>query len=136
MALHPLGAEHRTVERIFEAGAGARPLAERIARGQRSPLFGHHADYAAVTTEPRDLRPESFSRPLRQLIDTRLLIAWAEALEANGRHEEALYAAQRLREFRRPEAQVFFKECGSTNPTSPWQCETRPAAGRWQELAP
>jgi O-antigen ligase len=128
--------EHRQVERIFEVAEGAPPLAERIARGRASRLFGHHADYAAVTTPPRDTAPESFHRPLRQLIDTRLLIAWAESLQAAGRHEEALYAAQRLREFRRPDAQDYFKDCGAAASARPWQCETRRVVRPWRDAAP
>ena len=70
------------------------------------------------------------------LVDTRLLIAYIEALHAAGREAEALYAAQRLREFRRPDAQVFFKECRSDNPAPPFQCESRPVALTWRELEP
>src|SRR5262249_16166441 len=34
---------------IYDPGEGAAPLEERIVRGQRSPLFAQHADYAAAT---------------------------------------------------------------------------------------
>lgn len=136
MLLGPLWAllEHRTVEQIFRPSPGAPPLAQRIEAGQRSVLFGHHADYAAVTTSPRDIEASTFRRPLRQLIDVRLLMAYAEALQAQGRHAEALYAAQRLREFRRPDAQAWFKDCGAAAP--PWQCDERPLPLVWRDLLP
>ncbi|HSV68466.1 MAG TPA: Wzy polymerase domain-containing protein [Methylibium sp.] len=128
------GADHRRVEVIFAPAAGAEPLARRIEAGQRSALFGHHADYAAVTTPPRDTAAARFRRPLRQLIDVRLLIAYIEALKREGRVAEALYAAQRLREFHRPDAQAYFKDCEAAAP--PWQCDTRPVALQWRDLMP
>lgn len=128
------GWDHRRIESIFAPGPGAAPLAQRIADGRRSALFGHHADYAAVTTPPRVTAPERFRRPLRQLIDVRLLIAYSEALKAEGREAEALYAAQRLREFRRADAQAWFEDCDA--PAPPWQCDTRPVALTWQDLLP
>lgn len=124
--------DHRRVEVIFQPPAGAGPLAERIERGRHSTLFGHHADYAAVTTEPRDQRLATFLRPLHQLVDVRLLIATIEALRANGRNDEALYAAQRLREFRRADAQAYFKDCDAPEP--PWQCESRPVSLTWRDI--
>ena len=66
----------------------------------------------------------------------RLLIAYAEALHANGRDAEALYAAQRLREFRRDDAQVYFKDCAAGNVDPPFQCETRPVPLTWRQMEP
>lgn len=128
--------DHRRVEVIFAPPAGAGPLAERIAAGRESVLFGHHADYAAVTNEPKDQSLASFRRPLHHLVDVRLLIAYIEALKANGRDAEALYAAQRLREFRRDDAQAYFKECTADNPAPPFQCRTEPVALNWRDLEP
>ncbi|HEU4458882.1 MAG TPA: Wzy polymerase domain-containing protein [Methylibium sp.] len=127
--------DHRRIERIFEANAGDAPLAERIADGRRSKLFGHHADYAAVTNEPKDMNLASFRRPLLQLVDTRLLIAYIEALKATGEDRKALYAAQRLREFQRADAQAYFRDCDS--PTPPFQCERAPVTGlTWRDMIP
>lgn len=128
--------DHRRVEVIFAPPTGAGPLEERIAEGRKSLLFGHHADYAAVTNEPRDQALASFRRPLHQLVDVRLLIAYIEALKANGREAEALYAAQRLREFRRDDAQAYFGECTADNPAPPFQCNTTPVALTWRDLEP
>ncbi|WP_421888139.1 Wzy polymerase domain-containing protein [Methylibium sp.] len=128
--------DHRRVEVIFAPPAGAGSLAERIAAGRESVLFGHHADYAAVTNEPKDQALARFRRPLHHLVDVRLLIAYIEALKANGRDAEALYAAQRLREFRRDDAQAYFKECTADNPAPPFQCRTEPVALTWRDMDP
>ncbi|MGE0672952.1 MAG: Wzy polymerase domain-containing protein [Methylibium sp.] len=128
--------DHRRVEVIFAPPASAGPLAERIAAGRESVLFGHHADYAAVTNEPKDQALGSFRRPLHHLVDVRLLIAYIEALKAHGHDAEALYAAQRLREFRRDDAQAYFKDCTADNPAPPFQCRTEPVALTWRDLEP
>ncbi len=128
--------DHRRVEVIFAPPAGAGTLEARIAEGRQSWLFGHHADYAAATTPPTEPSLAAFRRPLHMLVDTRLLIAYIEALHEAGREAEALYAAQRLREFRRPDAQVFFKECAPGNPAPPFQCETAPVVLGWRDLEP
>ncbi|WP_165349669.1 PglL family O-oligosaccharyltransferase [Methylibium sp. Pch-M] len=128
--------DHRRIEVIFAPPAGAGPLAERIAVGRESLLFGHHADYAAVTNEPKDQALASFRRPLHHLVDVRLLLAYIEALKAHGRDAEALYASQRLREFRRDDAQAYFKDCTADNPAPPFQCRTAPVALTWRDLEP
>jgi O-antigen ligase len=103
------------VATIFETGiVGADlPLAQRIERGRRGVLFGQHADYARVTMaeRPQDVF-ESFQRPLFHLVDTRLMIAYAKALAGRGELEKARHVAARLREFRKPDAEEFFAECG------------------------
>jgi O-antigen ligase len=130
------GWEHRRIELIFAPTAGSGTLESRIARGQQGWLFGHHADYAAATNPPAEPSLTAFRRPLHMLVDTRLLIAYIEALREAGRADEALYAAQRLREFRRPEAQVFFKDCTPDNAAAPFQCETNAVRLTWRNLEP
>lgn len=128
--------DHLRIEAIYAPAPGAPPLGLRIAEGRSSLLFGHHADYAAVTNPPRDPAISSFRRPLHQLVDVRLLIAYIEALRAEGRTDAALYAAQRLREFRRDDAQAYFAACTPQNPAPPFQCETKPVALNWRDLEP
>ena len=60
-------------------------------------FFAHQADYAAATTaeHPADaLAP--FRRAPHNLLDARLMIAWAKALHESGDTERARYVAQRL----------------------------------------
>lgn len=88
------------------------PLAERIAQGQRSVLFGHHADYARVTMAPRPEDVfEDFERPLFHLLDTRLMMAYARALQGRGDEARAAHVVARLREFRNPASAAFFAAC-------------------------
>ena len=55
----PLAAalDYRTSPPIYDPPEHAAPLEERIAAGQRSPIFGHHADYAAATAFGRPKAP-------------------------------------------------------------------------------
>jgi O-antigen ligase len=112
---------------IFAPPANAAPLGERIAAGQRSWFFAHHADYALVTTyrEPTR-RLEDFRRPVHLLLDARLMQAWAEALAAAGEVDRARWVAQRLAEFHRPQSQAFFAPCAkpaAPGADRPFQCE-------------
>jgi O-antigen ligase len=120
------------VATIFETGiVGADlPLPQRIERGRRGVLFGHHADYARVTMAERPQEVfDGFQRPLFHLVDTRLMIAYAKALAGRGELEKARHVAARLREFRKPDAQEFFAECdktpGDKNPAA-FQCGPDP----------
>ena len=111
---------------IFSPPANATPLEARIAAGQRSVLFAHHADYAAVTTEEpgRDLGP--FKRAPHYLLDSRLMMAWAQALAATGDVDRARYIAARLREFHNEQAEPFFAPCVETPKPGvelPFQCQ-------------
>lgn len=129
--------DHQRIEAIYAPPAGAAPLGARIDAGRESLLFGHHADYAAVTNPPRDQALASFRRPLHQLVDVRLLIAYIEALQANGQTDRALYAAQRLREFRREDAQAYFADCVPGHATPPFQCRTPVVTDLgWRALEP
>ncbi|MBK9136822.1 MAG: O-antigen ligase C-terminal domain-containing protein [Betaproteobacteria bacterium] len=132
---------------IFESG-GDVPLAERIERGRRSVFFAHHADYAAVTSgiTLRDAGA-SFASTTHYLLDSRLMIAWAEWLEAQGRPDLARHLAARLREFRSPDAAEFFAACpagpgAAFGPAPeaaavPFQCQAPARTPHWREyLAP
>lgn len=122
--------DYLPVVAIFEPGDDAPPLAHRIAAGQRSVLFSHHADYAAATTRAS---PAEVLRAMEGakhfLLDTRLMTAWAQALADSGDIERARHIAARLREFRNPASTEFFAACDdglSLAPSLPFQC-TPPA---------
>lgn len=105
-------------------------LEERIRVGQRSILFGHHADYARVTMAERPEEVvDSFGRTAYHLLDTRLMIAYAKALAARRQDIEARHVAARLREFRNPAADTFFSPCrepAREGAARPFQCGPDP----------
>ena len=136
-------ADYARVAVIFSARPGLPPLEQRVASGQRSVLFGHHADYAAVTSGiATDGAAHGFDRATHYLLDTRLMIAWAQALAAQGRLDEARHLADRLREFRKPDAEEFFAPCttpasAAAGASAPFQCEPPRRAPDWHSfLAP
>jgi len=119
-------ADYMRVVAIFSPPQNAAPLPERIADGQHSWLFAHHADYAAGTiAEHPGEALASFKRSTHYLLDTRLMMAWANALEESGDTDRARYVAQRLREFNNPASKDFFAPCAlprSEATTPPFQC--------------
>lgn len=123
---------------IFTPGDSAAPLPERIQRGQMSWLFAHHADYAAATTtEPPSRAMAAFGTTTHSLLDTRLMMDWAQALAESGHVDKARYVAARLREFRNPTSEDFFAVCKAPPPADappPFQCA--PPAGRltWRDF--
>jgi Virulence factor membrane-bound polymerase, C-terminal/O-Antigen ligase/Protein glycosylation ligase len=113
---------------IFAPTESAAPLAQRIEDGQHSIFFAHHADYAAATTpeHPSDAMP-AFARATHYLLDARLMMAWAKALNESGKPDEARFVAQRLKEFRNEQAAEFFALCDAPPQADakppPFQCE-------------
>jgi hypothetical protein len=104
------------------------PLDHRIAVAKRSILFGHHADYAEVTmAEHPETVLASFNRPLYHLLDTRLMVAYAKALEGAGDLPTAAHVAARLREFHNSGSDEFFAPCESGAHPLPVQCSPDPA---------
>jgi O-antigen ligase len=130
------------VVQIFEPSAKAAPLPQRIAEGQRSWFFAHHADYAAVTSGTPLADPaHAFDRATHYLLDTRLMMAWARQLAAQGRLDEARHIAERLREFRKIDADDFFQACPTAASAPgrglPFQCEWPQRVPSWRAfLAP
>jgi O-antigen ligase len=111
---------------IFSPPEGASSLQRRIAEGERSWLFAHHAHYAAATMaeHPSQAMP-SFKVATHYLLDTRLMMAWATALHEAGDDERARFIAQRLREFRNEASVPFFAPCDAAPQAGvalPFQC--------------
>jgi hypothetical protein len=146
--------DYNRVAAIFSADEGAAPLEQRIAIGQRSLLFAHHADYAAVTSGVAAGDPaHAFDRATHYLLDTRLMIAWSRALAERGQLDAARFIAERLREFRKTDAEGFFDACpvarapsaatasaavtaaSSASAAETFQCERPVRAPGWRELA-
>ncbi len=112
---------------IFAPPEDAAPLSQRVLEGRRSWFFGHHADYAAATSvaDPSKVMP-AFQTATHYLLDTRLMLAWANALNEHGDTDRARHLAQRLREFHNPQSDEFFEPCTlPANPASapPFQCQ-------------
>ncbi len=130
--------DYLTVVPIFEPPAQAAPLGERIARGQRSVLFAHHADYAAATTAAQPAEHlDAIERAAHHLLDARLMMAWARALHDSGDIERARHVAARLREFHNPQAAVFFAECDKAlapGAEPPFQCRPPTVALDWRDF--
>jgi len=128
-------ADYWRVVQIFAPSDNAPSLSQRIADGQRSLLFAHHADYAAVTTaEDPVTAPGAFDRAPHYLLDTRLMIAWARALAAQGDLDRARHLAQRLREFRNPASDEFFAPCNARASPKPFQCQPPSRVVGWREF--
>ncbi len=107
------------VASIFTTAPGDAPLAQRVARGQRSVFFAHHADYAAVTSGLPVADPErAFDRVVHYLLDARLMMAWADSLAERGQVDAARHIAERLREFRKSDAVEFFAACEPAAPAA------------------
>lgn len=126
--------DYQRIVVIYAPPAKAGPLDARIAAGQRSPFFGHQADYAAATSfPPGKLALAAARRTAFSLVDARLLMHWSRSLEATGDVEGARFVADRLREFRSATGEQWFAACDAASAAMP-QC--RPASGvvDWRSL--
>jgi O-antigen ligase len=124
---------------IYAPTDDAGPLSERIERGQGSVFFSHHADYAAATiTNPPSAAMAAFGTTTHSLLDTRLMLAWAQALAESGNRDKASYLAARLREFRNPASAEFFEVCNDPDKMAasppPFQCVPPPASLTWRDF--
>jgi O-antigen ligase len=131
--------DYLRVSAIFRATPGAPPLVQRIRQGQASVFFGHHADYAAVTSNfPVPDRDAAFQRAAHHLLDTRLMMAWSQELADTGRIDPARHLAARLREFRRGESANFFAPCAlpgaAASAADSFQCQAAEQLPRWTDF--
>jgi O-antigen ligase len=131
---------------IFAPPVGAGPLEQRIADGRKSILFSHHADYAEATTDDRaDSSMSVFAGAPHYLLDSRLMMAWAKALDEHGETDKARWVAARLREFRNDSAAAFFAPCDRAIAPSkvasaadagplPFQCQAPTRVYRYEDF--
>jgi O-antigen ligase len=130
--------DYGRVVAIFRAGPDAAPLEARIRSGQRSLFFGHHGDYAAVTSGVAMADPaRAFDRVTHYLLDTRLMIAWSKALAQQGEIDAARHVAARLREFKKEDAAEFFEPCGKATSNAaplPFQCTPPSLPVPWRDF--
>ena len=131
--------DYLRIVHIYAPPAGAASLDDRIAVGQRSPLFALQADYAEATVQPPGtVALEAARRTGHHLIDTRLLMAWAKSLNAVGETDKARYLVQRLREFRNTASEEWLNECDEVAQlgaaAKPFQCEAPSREYGFREL--
>jgi O-antigen ligase len=127
--------DYRRVVLIYAPGSNDAPLAERIADGQRSVLFPHHADYAAATlAEHPGTQMAALQRASHYLLDTRLMTAWALAYAEQGDLERARHLAERLREFNNPASATFFAPCTASAASAPFQCAPPARTLDWRDF--
>jgi O-antigen ligase len=130
--------DYQRIVAIYAPKDGSGSLAERIGWGQLSPLFAHHADYAAATNAGSAASVAlGFARAPHSLLDTRLMMAWASHLAASGQTDQvdrARWLAQRLREFRNVDAEAFFAPCADGG-AALFQCQAPRAHHDWREFA-
>jgi hypothetical protein len=133
--------DYQRVVVIYAPPEDAPSLEDRIAHGQRSPLFAHHADYAAATAFGAPKAPLSasqvraFERAPHHLLDVRLMVAWAQALAAQGEVDKGRWLAARIREFRNPGSDEFFAPCVlPAEAAQAFQCQAPRRAYHWREF--
>jgi hypothetical protein len=127
--------DYRRVVLIYAPGTNDAPLAERVADGQRSLLFPHHADYAAATmAEHPGTQMAALQRASHYLLDTRLMTAWAVAYAERGDLERARHLAERLREFNNPASATFFAPCQPAAASAPFQCAPPTRTLDWRDF--
>jgi O-antigen ligase len=117
--------DYTRVTAIFASDSSV-PLAVRIAKGQKSVFFAYQADYAADTTSTTPGTAMRGSRATYNLLDTRLMMAWAKAYAQRGDLARARYLAARLREFHNADSEEFFEVCSEPAPAGgelPFQCQ-------------
>ena len=131
--------DYLRIVHIYAPPAGASPLEDRIAAGQRSPLFSLQADYAEATVlPPGELALDAAQRTGHHLIDIRLLMAWAKSLNAVGETDKARYLVERLREFHNTASDEWLAECEEVASlgaaAKPFQCEAPQREYGFREL--
>jgi O-antigen ligase len=129
--------DYQRVTAIFSPADDTAPLEARIAAGQRSWLFAHHADYARITTFEDSAPPAlaDFRRATHYLLDGRLLAAWARAYERAGDVQRARWIADRLRELRPSGDDPFLTPCADPSvAVKPFQCTPATVRFTWRDF--
>jgi len=91
--------EYQKAIDIHRAVGQSAALARAISTAQQSPLFGHFGDFAAIMVAGDAATAVSFIRPIRHLLDERLLSAYARMLARSGERDRAAFVVERAREF-------------------------------------
>ena len=80
----------------------------------------------------------AFMRAPHYLLDARLMMAWAKALNEAGKVDEARFVAQRLKEFKNAQAAEFFAPCETPAAADagppPFQCVAPTRLFRYEDI--
>lgn len=130
--------DYRLVVAIYAPAENAGPLQQRIAAGQGSIFFAPQAEYAAATSLGVNAESlEAAKRTGHNLIDVRLMMAWAQALHATGDDDRARYLVQRLKEFRNAQGEEWLAECATPleeGAERPFQCDPPSRVYSYKEM--
>jgi O-antigen ligase len=129
--------EYRSLSLIYLPSDSA-SLQERIETSKSSVLFRHYALKAeATSSEVPSSAIEAFKAASHALLDVPLMTAWAQALSETGQRDKASYLAERIKEFRLPEAQAFFDVCNQVTVRvgpPPFQCVPSKEPHTWRDF--
>ena len=91
--------EYEKISVIYKNSADAGALNSATTAAQKSPIYGQFGDYAAIVLAGDRAKLAWFERPIRQVLDERLMTAYAQALMRAGEADKAAYVVARAREF-------------------------------------
>ena len=91
--------EYQKQVAIHRAVGAPDALKRAILSARQSPLYGHFGDYAAIILAGDAATAELFVRPIRNVLDERLLAAYAQMLARSGDADRAAFVIARAREF-------------------------------------
>ncbi len=91
--------EYRKITAIYSQTTNAGALRAAVSDARKSPLYGQFGDYAAIMLAGDRAELAWFARPIRQVLDERLMTAYAQALMRAGEADKAAYVVARAREF-------------------------------------
>ena len=97
--------EYEKISAIYKNSSSATALNNATTEARKSPLYGQFGDYAAIMIAGSNAQLAWFARPIRQVLDERLLTAYASALARAGEADKAAFVVARAREF--PPQPVF-----------------------------
>ena len=134
--------DYQAAANIYAPRPGASSLERRIAFAKQMPWWGYQADYAEVTvvdkSEP-SAPPQAFRRTLHNLLDARLMMAYARSLAEHGEIDKARFVVARLKEFKNASAKTFLAACDAPpvpGQEPPFQCAPPQRHYAWRELLP
>ena len=147
--------DYQFAANVYAPRPGAGALIDRIRLDQGMPWWGYQADYAWVNLPEDDepsRPPHEFHRTVFNLMDTRLMTAYARSLYEHGQTDKARYVSQRLREFHNPDAVDWFEACPTGASAAPaldaaslrlklddspnYACEQPRGHYTWRDLVP